>query len=237
MIRLALFDIDGTLIYTSGAGVKAFARTLALQFGVPNGTTQVAFAGRTDPSIVHEIFLQHQIEPSTDNLRRFFDAYVFLLDHFLHELPGGLQPGVADWIHSLQALTPRPVLGLLTGNIRLGAEIKLRRFGLWDVFETGGFGDDHIERNRIAAAARQRGEALAGTRLGDHEVLVVGDTPLDIACGRSIGAKVLAVATGGARLPQLLEHNPEWAVPDLRQISVAEVCRAEGPQPSARGVN
>lgn len=224
MIRLVLFDIDGTLIHSGGAGEKAFGRVFATQFGIVNGTAQVSFAGRTDLAIVSEVLLRHQIEASAENLQRFFDAYVFLLEHFLHQLNGGLQPGVTEWLRDLEAHAQRPVVGLLTGNIRLGAEIKLRHFGLWDAFQTGGFADDGMDRNHIAAAARNRGEALLGARLRDDEVLVIGDTPLDISCGRHIGAKVLAVATGGFRRPQLEEHQPDWAVNDLRELSVAEVC-------------
>jgi phosphoglycolate phosphatase len=224
MIRLALFDVDGTLIYTRRAGQKAFARVFATRFGIANGTEQVSFAGRTDPAIVSEVLRRHQIEPSPENLRTFFEDYVFYLDHFLHELQGGVQPGVWEWIHALRARPQPTVLGLLTGNIRLGAEIKLRRFGLWECFRTGGFADDHIDRNQIAVAARRRGEELLGGRLADHEVLVVGDTPLDIACGRHIGARVLAVATGGHKLEELRPHHPDWAVADLRQASVPEIC-------------
>jgi phosphoglycolate phosphatase len=220
VIRLVLFDIDGTLLITGGAGMRAFERTLATQFGIPNATEGIRFAGRTDQSIVREIFLKHRLEPAPENFQRFFEAYVFLLDHLLERLPGSLLPGVRDWISSLEALPSRPALGLLTGNIRLGAELKLRRFGLWEHFQTGGFGDDHLDRNQIAVVARQRGEKLLGEKLADGAVLVVGDTPLDIACGRHLGARVLAVATGPHPVGELEEHRPDWAVRDLRQMSV-----------------
>lgn len=224
MIRLVLFDIDGTLITTGGAGEQAFARVLATQFGVPHGTAQLSFAGRTDPAIVREAFLRHGIEPSPANFERFFAAYVFFLDDCLRRRPGGPLPGVTDWLRGLRARGPRPTLGLLTGNIRLGAEIKLRHFGLWDWFETGGFGDDQFDRNPVAVVAKRRGEALLGCPLRGEEILVVGDTPLDIACGRHIGARVLAVATGKLSVAELAAHQPDWAVPDLRHAQIEVVC-------------
>jgi phosphoglycolate phosphatase-like HAD superfamily hydrolase len=116
------------------------------------------------------------------------------------------------------------VLGLLTGNIRLGAEIKLRRYGLWEMFALGAFGDDHEDRNQIAVIARQRGRRFLGEELSGEQVVVVGDTPRDIECGRAIGAKVLAVATGGATLEYLKAHQPDWVVEDLQRVSAAEIC-------------
>ena len=224
MIRLVLFDIDGTLIHTSGAGEKAFARVFADFFGVNDGTEKLKFAGRTDTAILREFFIHNAIAPSPENMEQFFDAYVFLLEQKLHTLPGGVHPGVWSWLQELRALSQPPMVGLLTGNIRLGAEIKLRRFGLWEQFETGAFADDSAERNEIAAIARQRGERLAGRKLHGEEVLVIGDTPLDIACAHSIGAKVLAVGTGMYRRKDLLPLDPDWAVDNLDQLRAREVC-------------
>ena len=132
-------------------------------------------------------------------------------------------PGVWELIHGLQALPQAPLLGLLTGNIRLGAEIKLRHFNLWDVFQTGAFGDDHEDRDQIAAWRCSAAAASSGEELRGDEVLVIGDTPLDIRCARAIGAKALAVASGGADLAELERHQPDWAIPDLRAITAREV--------------
>jgi phosphoglycolate phosphatase-like HAD superfamily hydrolase len=127
-------------------------------------------------------------------------------------------------------------MGLLTGNIRLGAEIKLRHFKLWDVFEMGAFGDDHEERDQIAAVAQQRASRVLKENLQGDQILVIGDTPLDIRCARAIGAKVLAVATGGHKLEELKAHKADWAVADLRETAAAEVVgrseRAEMSGPS-----
>jgi phosphoglycolate phosphatase len=225
MIRLVLFDIDGTLIQTGGAGEKAFARVGATEFGVPNGTARLQFAGRTDPSIVREFFGQHGIEPNPENFQRFLDAYVFWLDHLLGQIPGRVLPGVQAMIHELRALPERPILGLLTGNIRLGAQIKLRHYQLWDSFATGGFGDDHEDRNQIAVVARERGCRSLGETVTGGEILVIGDTPRDIECARTLGARSLAVGTGSFPAEQLREHAPTWAVESLEQVSVKAVCR------------
>jgi phosphoglycolate phosphatase-like HAD superfamily hydrolase len=223
MVRLVLFDIDGTLVRTGGAGVRAFAKTFAAEFNAADGFERLKFAGRTDTSLVREFFGFHQIAPTSRNLRRFFEHYVFWLDHLLRDSRTEVCPGVWEFIHDLQALPQAPVLGLLTGNIRLGAEIKLRHFNLWDVFQTGGFGDDHEERDQIAAVARQRGRRILGEDLRGDQVVVIGDTPFDIRCARAIGAKALAVATGGARLEELKLHQPDWAIPDMRAITAREV--------------
>ena len=224
MIRLVLFDIDGTLIHTGGAGEKAFARVFASLFGIADGTEKLKFAGRTDVAILREFFVHNAIVPSEEHIGQFLDAYVFLLEHMLQSLPGGVHPGVWTWLHELRALPHQPVVGLLTGNISLGAQIKLRHFNLWGQFATGAFADDSAERNEIAAIAKRRGEKLLGTTLRGDEVLVIGDTPLDIACARSIGAKVLAVGTGMYRPKDLLPLQPEWAVDTLEQVGAREIC-------------
>jgi phosphoglycolate phosphatase-like HAD superfamily hydrolase len=223
MVRLVLFDIDGTLVHTGGAGVKAFAKVFATEFGALDGFERLKFAGRTDVSLVREFFGVHGIPATEQNFRRFFERYVFWLDHILRDSVTEMCPGIREFMGQMQALPIRPVLGLLTGNIRLGAEIKLRHFDLWDTFETGAFADDHEERDQIAAIARQRGSSILGNGLKDEEVLVIGDTPLDIRCGRAIQAKVLAVATGGATLDELKNHKPDWAVPDLLSITAGDV--------------
>lgn len=227
MIRLVLFDIDGTLVRTGGAGVRAFAQVFATEFGVVDGFDGLKFAGRTDPSIVREFFGQHHIAPSPENFGRFFERYAFWLDHLLRESKTAVCPGVLEFIQGLQALPQPPLLGLLTGNIRLGAEIKLRHFDLWTVFQTGAFADDHEDRDQIAAVARQRASRLLNQPLKGQQVLVIGDTHLDIRCARAIGAKILAVATGGSTLMELQRHQPDWAVPDLTAVTPAQVVGAE----------
>jgi phosphoglycolate phosphatase-like HAD superfamily hydrolase len=225
MVKLVLFDIDGTLVHTGHAGTQAFAKTFATEFKLHHGTEKIKFSGRTDVSLVREFFRIHDLPETPEHFAQFFERYVFWLDHILGRSKTQICPGVWKLIHALQHLPQPPALGLLTGNIRLGAEIKLRHFNLWDQFEFGGFADDHEERDHIAAAALARGRRVLGNNLQPQEVVVLGDTPFDVRCGKFIGSKTLAVATGGAKLEELKPLKPDWAVADLTQISAREICK------------
>ena len=224
MVRLVLFDVDGTLVHTGRAGSQAFAKTFATEFNAHDGIEKIKFAGRTDVSLVREFFNYHDIPATPENFERFFSRFVFWLDHIVGQSQGEICRGVPEFLDGLRALPQPPVLGLLTGNIQLGAEIKLRRYGLWEQFVFGGFANDHEDRNHIAAAALSRGRRVLGKNLRPEEIVVVGDTPFDIRCGKFIGAKVLAVATGGAKLNELKKHSPHWAVEDLTRVTAREIC-------------
>lgn len=224
MVRLILFDIDGTLVHSGGAGTKAFAKTFATEFDLHHGSEKMKFAGRTDVSLVREFFKIHSLDESPAHFRQFFARYVFWLEHIVEQSTGGECPGVRQFIADLLALPQPPMLGLLTGNIQLGAEIKLRRFGLWENFVMGGFADDHEDRNHIAVAALERGRRVLDAHLQPSEVVVIGDTPFDVRCGKFIGAKTLAVATGGSTLEELKPHDADWTVADLTRVSAREIC-------------
>lgn len=223
MIRVILFDIDGTLIRTGGAGVLAFERTAATEFNRPDGLRGMHFAGRTDTSLVREFFARQEIPATAENVRRFFDRYVFWLDHLLPRQAGAVCPGVTSLLAELAAQPRPPLLGLQTGNIRRGAEIKLRHFGLWSWFVVGGFGDDHEDRRELTRAALRRAVRRLAAPLAPREVLVVGDTPHDIDCARAVGARVLAVATGGATREQLAAHQPDALVEDLSHVRAVDL--------------
>jgi phosphoglycolate phosphatase len=232
MIRLVLFDVDGTLVRTGGAGVEAFRKVFAAEFSATDGFEKLKFAGRTDTGLVREFFEVHKIPMTPENTQRFFEHYVFLLDHILSHGTPRRCGGVTEFLAALRALPVPPMIGLLTGNIRLGAEIKLRRCGLWETFEMGAFADDSEDRDQIAVAARERGSRLQGRNLRGEEILVIGDTHHDIRCGKFIGAKVLAVATGGATLDELRARQPDWAVKSLEGVNAKEII-ATNPRRSA----
>jgi phosphoglycolate phosphatase-like HAD superfamily hydrolase len=223
MIHLVLFDIDGTLVRTGGAGVEAFRRVFATEFKATDGFERLKFAGRTDTGLVREFFEYHKIPLTRDNTERFYEHYVFLLDYILTQGAPRACEGVNKFIADLRALPQPPMMGLLTGNIRLGAEIKLRHCGMWDLFEMGAFAEESEDRDQIAMAAKNRGSRLFGKPLLGGEILVIGDTPHDIRCGRFIGARVLAVATGGATLEELKAHKPDWAVENLSHVSARDI--------------
>ena len=219
MTRLVLFDIDGTLIKTGGAGEKAFGKVCEQEFNVPDATRHLHFAGRTDPAIVRDFFKQFGIEPTPEHFARFFSAYVIWLEKILATLDGTVLPGARELIGRFEAMPHKPVIGLLTGNIKQGAQLKLSHYRLWDLFSMGAYGDDHEDRNQIAAIARDRGAELIGEPVRGDEILVIGDTPRDIECGRAIKAKVLAVATGIFSVDQLRPLKPDWLVSNLAEVS------------------
>ncbi len=224
MIRAILFDIDGTLVRTGGAGVKAFERVFATEFQKAGATHGMMFSGRTDPSLVREFFDRHAIPSSEENFQRFFERYVHWLHHYIGESKGRTLPGVESLLAGFAALPRPPLLGLLTGNIRLGAEIKLRQFDLWHHFVIGAFGDDHEDRNQLSGIARDRAGRHLGETLTGEQLRLVGDTQRDIECARAIDARCLAVATGRATREQLQAHDPTWLVEDLWQVRAEELC-------------
>ena len=221
MFRLVLFDIDGTLIRTHGAGVRAFAATFDEVFNLPQATETLSFAGRTDRGLVEEVFEQNQIERTKQNVDRFFKAYLSRLTDFLPSDQHEPLPGTRELIAHLRGRPDTPVIGLLTGNHPRGAELKLEHYGIWQEFEMGIFGGEHTDRNDIARNAL----TWAQTRwpeLNPAEVLIIGDTERDIECARAIGAKVLAVATGNRSIADLQSHAPDWTAPDLHPESLTD---------------
>lgn len=209
-----LFDIDGTLIRTGGAGKVAMESALTETFLVTLSDERVPYSGRTDFGIGRELLHVHGIEPSHENLTRLHDAYLGRLPACLEAHPGSICAGVAEL---LAAIHPNEeiLLGLLTGNIRRGAELKLSHFKLWRHFVCGGFGDLHFDRDEVAHAALRAVNERMRTRVEPSDIWVIGDTPLDVKCARAIGAKAVAVATGWHDLEELAESKPDFLFADL----------------------
>jgi phosphoglycolate phosphatase-like HAD superfamily hydrolase len=219
MTRLVLFDIDGTLILTGGAGMKAFAEAFAEEFDLPHATEAMDFAGRTDRGLVCQVFRANDIPPTESNFQRFTEAYTQRLAKHLPADNTQPLPGVVELLDAIEAMTAPPSLGLLTGNLPLGAELKLTHYHLWDRFEFGAFGDTTEDRNEIAQSAFEDAQGQF-PNLSPSEILIIGDTPADIHCAQSINASVLAVATGNFTEAQLAEHHPTHLAPNLTGVTL-----------------
>jgi phosphoglycolate phosphatase-like HAD superfamily hydrolase len=215
--RLLLFDIDGTLINSAGAGVQALRDVLHSQFGIADELDGIEVAGRTDAGIVHQILRKQQIEPNESNTARFLNQYVELLANELPRRKGQILPGVRDLLKRLQA-KPNIVLALLTGNVKRGAKLKLEHYGLWEFFEFGAYSDDHHDRNELGEFARKRAEEKHGRQFTAADIDVIGDTPHDIACGKAIGARTIAIATGNFSKTELASHAPDRIFENLAEI-------------------
>ncbi|MHB1422207.1 MAG: HAD family hydrolase [Gemmataceae bacterium] len=211
-MHICLFDIDGTLIASGGAGKTALEAALAEVFGVTTLIDKLQLSGRTDRAIIADLFRAHSIDDTPDNHERLRTAYLRQLPRYLHA--GRVLPGIAELLTHLAGRRD-VAIGLLTGNVRAGAKVKLGFFGLYDHFSFGGFGDHHLDRDDVAreawAAVRQR---FNGT-IHPKDIWIIGDTPLDIRCARSIGARAVGVATGWHSLEILAEHHPDLLLADL----------------------
>ena len=211
-----LFDIDGTLIRTQGAGMGAMGQAVTKHYGHEN-IPQVNVHGCTDKGIITELFTKLKIDLDAD-LSGFLDTYSELLQTALKEREGEVLPGVIDVLEQLKA-NPNVALGILTGNGKRAAEIKLDHFGLQEYFLFGGYGDNHSDRNDVAAQASVAAAAFLGEQFDATKVWVIGDTVNDIRCGRSIGANVLAVETGGDSPEILASKDPDMQFSCLTNVS------------------
>lgn len=217
-VRLVLFDIDGTLVRTGGAGVWAFGETAHRLYDRPGATEAMRFHGRTDRSLVCQ-FLREQGIPVTDaEIERFLSGYLGFLEERLDQTIGEVCPGVRELVRALKDHREAPLLGVLTGNIPMGAHLKLRAHGLEDLLGFGVFGESHECRNQLATNALSIAKERFGPGFSGADILIIGDTPADIGCARAIGARSLAVATGGDPFEELLEHSPTWAVRSLEGL-------------------
>jgi phosphoglycolate phosphatase len=215
--RLLLFDIDGTLIHSAGAGVQALKLALAERFGVKDDLEDIEIAGMTDSGIVANILKKHEIATTNENIAAFLDSYVHFLPLELPRRAGQLLPGVLELLEKLK-VRPNVVLALLTGNISRGAQLKLEHYGVWHFFEFGAFADDHHDRNELGPFARARAREKHGQVFDVAQIDVIGDTPRDIACGKALGARTIAIATGTWAREKLSTHQPDFLFDDLANV-------------------
>lgn len=217
-MRLVLFDIDGTLLWSDGAGRSAMEAALTTVFGTP-GSPEYRYDGKTDRQIVRELMrAEGHGDPHIDDaMDRLVENY---LDGLRRELSDGTHevhvfPGVPRLLDELEARDD-VVLGLLTGNLEQGAALKLGAAGIdFGRFRVNAFGSDSESRPDLPAVAHARAREQLGLELAGHRVVIIGDTPADIHCGRSLGARAIGVATGRYSVAELCAHDPAAVFADL----------------------
>ncbi len=216
-MTLILWDIDGTLLYSGGVAGAAMRTALTRVYGRPSHDDRRSYAGKTDQQIILETFPERDPAELLARLPEFATQYLELLEAGAAELAarGGALPGAAA---TLRALSVLPVTQtVLTGNLQPVAALKLRLVGLTEHLQlaVGAFGSDHHQRNALPAIAMQRATAQLGRSFAAADMVIVGDTPNDIACGRYAGARTVAVATGPFGRAELAAHAPDAILDDL----------------------
>jgi phosphoglycolate phosphatase-like HAD superfamily hydrolase len=217
-----LFDLDGTLVLTGGAGRRAMEAAFRVVCGASDVLATFSFGGMTDRLIVRTALrgIGHLDDAAT--VQRILDAYIERLPDEVARSPRyRVLPGVADLVGSLHGANGI-ALGLGTGNIRAGAMTKLARGGLDGFFAFGGFGCDHEDRALLLQAGAARGAAALGAALEECRVVVIGDTPRDVSAAREMGARCVGVATGGHEPEELLSLGADAAFPDLTHADVRD---------------
>lgn len=219
MRKLVLFDIDGTLLTSSGAGRRAIIAALSAEMPASGGWEGVRFDGKTDPQILVELLAAagDEVPPGPERLRELGRRYVTLLQSEL-ALPSHrtiVLPGVPEILDQVEA-HQHTVMGLLTGNFVEGAVLKLQSAGIEPTrFKVGAYGSDSAHRSALPPIAVERAQSIFGRVLSGSEVVIVGDTPSDVRCGESIGARAIAVATGSYSVGELKAAGAAAVFPDL----------------------
>jgi phosphoglycolate phosphatase-like HAD superfamily hydrolase len=221
VIRLVLFDIDGTLLLTGGAGGRAMSRAFLEVFGVPAGPA-LPFAGRTDAWILAQLAARHGIALDADARERFRTSYLTCLAQEIRQ-PGprkGVMPGVCRLLDALAAREDVH-LALLTGNFAAGARLKLEYFDLWRYFSCGAYGDEVHDRTELLAPALAEVEACGLPVPPRQDIVVVGDTPLDVAVATAGGARSVGVSTGGYDVHALKASGADVALEDFSDLDAS----------------
>jgi len=231
-MKLLLFDIDGTLLLST-SGLRAVVDAIRALYDPEADLEGIELAGRTDALIASQILTRYGREVTPESITEFVDQYLQQLAAHLPEETGTLLPGInplLDALHDREDVA----LGLLTGNMKRGAHLKLQSFKLGHYFEFGAFADDHHDRNALGPFAMERANARHQRAFALEETFVIGDTPHDIACARAFGAKAVGVATGKFTVEELTACHADWVFADLSDVSaVLEAVGIHEPTPAA----
>lgn len=221
-MKLVLFDIDGTLLWTDGAGRRAIHQALLEEAGTAGPIATYRFDGKTDPQIVIELLALASHPDAADDARvqAVCRRYVRLLEAELAKPTQStrLMAGIAQLLAALEPLESQghALVGLLTGNLEQGAALKLRSAGIDPArFRVGAYGSDSAKRSDLPAVAARRAAAVSGRHFTGSDIVIVGDTPDDVACGRPIGARAVAVATGFYDVAALRAAGAAYVFPDV----------------------
>jgi len=214
MKKLILWDIDGTLITSGGAGERALLAALKAGFGVDGSLDWLEYSGRTDAWIAHEVLRHYGLPDTPKNIQHYLESYLSALLAAMPNPRARLHPGILTLLETLHHRADL-AQGLLTGNLQRGARIKLEQFSVWHYFEFGAFADDSSQRNDLGPHALRRARERHGLEFPPQRVFIIGDTPWDIECGKVIGANTIAVATGSFSVEQLRAHAPTAVFADF----------------------
>jgi phosphoglycolate phosphatase len=232
-MRFFLFDIDGTLVSAHGAGRISLTKAMVAVYGILPVYEEYDTRGKTDPRIVYDVMHAAGVpdEMIYARLPSCFEAYVRHLDVLIDDgHPVQAMPGIPELVQALSARDDS-LVGLLTGNIESGARAKLRPTGLLPHFRVGAYGSDDADRRHLPNIARQRAQTLIGREIPYEQIVIIGDTPLDVDCARACGARAVAVATGQHTYDELASCSPDLLFTDfadidsvLRALTQAQFC-------------
>jgi len=229
-LKLVLFDLDGTLLWTDGAGRRAIHRAMVETLGTAGPIEGFRFDGRTDGEIVTRLAEGAGLSPTAAVVDRVLERYVALLEDELAQPTQrtSVYPGVLELLAALDERADC-VSGLLTGNVRPGARLKLASGGL-DIarFRIGAFGSDSAHRPDLPAVAQRRAREQLGLDLSASDVVIVGDTPADVTCGNGIGARAIGVATGSYKVDALMAAGAYAAFENLSDVEAVVSAVFEG---------
>ena len=228
---LLLWDIDGTLIDSGGAGERALRAGLEREYGISDDLRWLEWAGRTDTWIAKQILAHHELPVTAEHIDRLLNGYLTSVAEQMSNPHARTLPGV-ERLLAWVAEHPRMAQGLLTGNLERGARIKLGHFQLWRYFAFGAFADDSELRDELGPHAIKRAAQHHQIPFEPDRVFVIGDTPHDIACGRAVQARTIAVATGKFPVEALRPFGADFVLSDLSDF--ASVCSILETTPPAR---